>query len=269
MKDYAIELAAGKPDYNAKLNTMREYIQSYVLRVLHEQGFFHSSAFLGGTALRFLYNLPRFSEDLDFSVVPGKERMPFVELLKKLKSECVLAGYDVALSYNDDKTVQHAFFKFKGLMYEAGLSPLKSQNFSIKIEVDTHPPEGALYETRIVNRYFPVSFLSYDLPSLFAGKLHALLSRKYTKGRDFFDMGWYLSTWKDVAPNLDLLKNSLRQTGWKDALPQKDNWREFLYRSVEKADWAVVENDVKSFLERPADMLIFTKENILKLAAVE
>jgi predicted nucleotidyltransferase component of viral defense system len=264
MKDYVLELVSGKEGYNAKLNTMREYLQAYILRVMHDEGVFRSVAFLGGTALRFLYGLPRFSEDLDFSLA-GKQGFEFKALLKKIVSELAAAGYEVSLSYNDKKTVNSAFVKFSGLMFEAGISPLKSQNFSIKVEIDSNPPGGAILETQIVNKYFPISFLSYEAESLFAGKLHALLSRKYAKGRDYFDLGWYLSKWKGIEPNFALFKNALEQTGWSGKLPDKDNWRGLIYNAVEHVDWKKVKQDIEQFLENPSDLNIFTKENVLRL----
>ncbi|MBN2097693.1 MAG: nucleotidyl transferase AbiEii/AbiGii toxin family protein, partial [Candidatus Omnitrophica bacterium] len=243
MKDYVLELTSKQSGLNAKLNIMREYLQAYALRVLFNQGVFHSSAFLGGTALRFLHGLPRFSEDLDFSLT-AKMDYSFAAVIGKVKEEFGLAGYDISVTYNDRKNVQHAFLKFAGLMYEAGISPLESQKFSIKIEIDTNPPQGAGLKTAVVNKYFPLSFLSYDLASLFAGKLHALLCRKYTKGRDFFDLGWYLSRWKDIVPNIALLRNGLLQSGWKSEMPSENNWRDFLYQAVEKTNWQKVREDV-------------------------
>jgi predicted nucleotidyltransferase component of viral defense system len=264
MKDFCLELVSKQTNSNAKLNTMREYLQAYVLRVMHDEGVFRTIAFLGGTALRFLYGLGRFSEDLDFSQA-GDRNYSFVGIVKKIKDELVQAGYDIVITYDEQKTVHSAFVKFAGLMYETGLSPLKTQRFSIKIEIDTNPPKGAVLKTDIVNKYFPIAFLSYDINSLFAGKLHALLSRKYTKGRDLFDLGWYLSKWKDLTPNYDLLQNALKQTHWNKELPDRDNWKNLLYKTVEKADWKKVKADVENFLENPSDLNVFTKENVLGL----
>lgn len=264
MKDYVLELSRSKTGYNAKLNIMREYLQAYILRIMHDEGVFRTTAFLGGTALRFLYNIPRFSEDLDFSIVKDKG-YKFIDILNKIKQELILAGYNIGVTYKIEKAVQSAFVKFTGLLYEAGISPHKNQVFSVKLEIDANPPSGAVLKTDIVNKYFPIAFLCYDLPSLFAGKTHALLARKHTKGRDFFDIGWYLSRWKDIAPNTALLQNALRQTGWKKEMPTKENWREYLYNVVKAVDWRKVELDVKNFLENPSDVNIFTKENVLKL----
>ncbi len=266
MKDYCLEIAAKQTGFNAKLNAMREYLQAYTLRIMHDEGVFRSTAFVGGTALRFLHGLPRFSEDLDFSVTGnGSGTYHFAGLVKKIREELISAGYDASVTYNDKKTVQHAFIKFEGLLNEAGMSPLKSQKFSIKLEIDTHPPAGAVLKTDVVNKYFPLAFLSYDLESWFAGKAHALLVRDYVKGRDFFDLGWYLSKWKGLTPNFTLLANALRQTKWKGALPEKDTWRNLLYKTVNKTDWSVIKKDVENFLENQSDLAVFTKENVLGL----
>jgi len=264
MKDYVLELASRQTGFNAKLNIMREYLQAYILRIMYDQGLFRTAAFLGGTALRFLYNLPRFSEDLDLSLV-SREKYRFIKLIEKIKEELILAGYSIFISYNDQRTVHYSLIKFEGLMYEAGISSQRKQRISIKLEIDTNPPQGAGLKTDIVNKYFPISFLSYDLASLFSGKLHALLTRKYTKGRDFFDLGWYLSKKRDLLPNIALLQNSLKQTGWEGSVVSQDNWREIVCVVVAAADWNKVNQDTAPFLANPSDMNIFTKENILGL----
>jgi predicted nucleotidyltransferase component of viral defense system len=264
MKEYLLELVSTKQGFNAKMNTMREYLQAYLLRILHDQGFFRTTAFLGGTVLRFLYQIPRFSEDLDFSRVQLPES-PLSQLMKVIQRELTLAGYTVSISYKEAKTVQLAMIRYEKLLYETGLSPLLSQKFSVKLEIDTNPPKGAILQTEIVNRYFPLAFLTYDLASLFAGKINALLSRKYTKGRDFFDLGWYLSRWRELVPNLELLRNGLQQSGYPKEMPTLQNWRHFLYQLVEQVDWEKVQRDVENFLENPSDLAIFSKENLLRL----
>ena len=264
MKDYVLELARSHEGYNAKLNVMREYLQAYILRMLYAKKFFRATVFLGGTALRFLHGLPRFSEDLDFSLVK-KIEMPFVEIIKILKNELSLAGYSVSVKYDDESTVQYALIKFEGLMKEAGISPHYEQLLSIKVDIDTNPPRGAGLETGIVNKYFPLSFLSYDLPSLFSGKIHCVLNRNYTKGRDLFDLGWYLSRWKDISPNFAFLDNALKQTNWQGTYPAKENWRNSLFEVVKNMDWDKVNADVGRFLESSADSTVFSKENLLKL----
>ncbi len=262
MKDYCLELGAAQKSDTAKYNIMREYLQAYVLKIMHDRKAFASLAFVGGTALRFLYKLPRFSEDLDFSLHKDYV-LPFGDLMSVVKKELMLAGYDVEVAYRDNKTVQSSLLKFEGLMYEAKLSPMKSQKNSIKIEVDTNPPQGAGVVTQIVDKFFPIAFLTYDLPSLLAGKMHALLSRKYLKGRDYFDIAWYLLRFKELSPNFELLHNALKQTGYLGEFPNPNNWRECLYEIVKKADWKIVDKDVTVFLEETQSPDVFSKENVL------
>jgi predicted nucleotidyltransferase component of viral defense system len=266
MKEYALELARSQKTKEDKVNVLREYLQAYILRILHDEGFFRGNAFVGGTALRFLHELPRYSEDLDFSKAGDRDAGPvFSKVMKKVKDELKAAAYQADVAFNEDKTVQNGFIKFQSLLYEAEISPLKSQNLSVKIEIDTNPPSGAELKSELITKYFPISYLTYEVPSLLAGKIHALLSRKYTKGRDFFDLGWYLSRWRDLTPNFELLKNALIQTGWKGQMPDASNWLSLIREVVEKSDWDVVRKDVTRFLQNPKDADIFSKENILGL----
>ncbi len=264
MKEYLLELVAKRAGYNERLNIMREYLQAYILRLMHDAGAFRRIAFVGGTALRFLHGLPRFSEDLDFSAVETEPGL-FAGLLKKIKDGLGLAGYQTVIVYDDQKTVLSAFVKFQGLLQAAGMTGRKTQMLSIKLEVASRPPAGAVLETRLVNKYFPIAFQAYDTPSLFAGKLNCIYSRKCPKGRDYFDIGWYLSKWPALKPNLVLLGNALQQSGWKGALPGEGTWRGLLYEKMAAADWEKVRRDVESFLENPADRDIFTRENVLGL----
>lgn len=264
MKEHCLQIAARAGQASEKYNVLREYTQAYVLKLMQEAGQFASYAFVGGTALRFLYDLPRFSEDLDFSCVSPAAR-PFADVLLRIKNELILAGYQVEVTCRDHRAVHAGFIKFEGLMYEAGLSALPAEKFSIKIEADTRPPEGGVLVTKITNRFFPLAFLSYDLPSLFAGKVHAVLTRPYVKGRDYYDIAWYLSRHKSLAPNFILLSRALVQTQAKHADVNETNWRRVLADHVVAADWRAVEADVLPFLERPDDMKVFTQPAVLGL----
>jgi len=237
VKEYALELAGQKADVRDKLNILREYVQAYLLKIMHE---------------------PRFSEDLDFSLCKGTSEN-FLDLMRKIKRELELAGYEVEVKAKEVKTVQSALFRFSGLLHEAGLSSIADQKFTVKVEVDTNPPAGAVTETQVVNKYFPITFLAYGTSSLLSGKLHAVLTRKYTKGRDLFDLGWYLSRWKGIVPNIPMLVNALQQTGWEGPLPDESNWRGLVADAVSKMDWARV------FLQNPADMTVLSQENVLGL----
>jgi len=265
MKEYLFTLINDVELPAQKLNLMREYLQAYILKILFEAGFFHDAAFVGGTALRFLYGLPRFSEDLDFSLVPPSQKFAFIKTIEKTKYELEKAGYVVEVRYSEENTVNYAFVKFQDLLFELGVSALKNQKLSIKLEIDTKPPSGAVIENIITNKFFPISFTAYDKASLLSGKIHCLLTRKYTKGRDYFDLGWYLTKWADLEPNYELLKNSLEQTDWQGAMPDKSNWKKLLLEVVSKTDWKIVNKDVKNFLETESDLKIFNQENLIKL----
>jgi predicted nucleotidyltransferase component of viral defense system len=252
MRDAALEVAREKVDPAQKLNVLREYVQASVLRSLHESEAFLCLSFVGGTALRFLFNLPRFSEDLDFSLETPAGYEP-AHWMAKAKRDLVAAGFDVSASWNDRKTVHVAWFRFAGLLKQAGLSGMAAQKLSIKLEVDTRPPAGADTVTDIVNRHMIFAVRHHDLPSLMAGKIHALLVRSYPKGRDWYDGLWYRAQRPPVEPNLALLQNALDQTEGEGRYDAK-KWRELIGKRLENLDATVLRDDVAPFLERPEDL---------------
>ena len=244
---------------------VREYLQARVLESLQDGGVFLRWAFVGGTALRFLYDIPRFSEDLDFSLYAAKEEMGFKEAMTGVKRTFTLEDYPIEITVNDRKTVATAWIKFPGLPHELGLSLHKSQTFSIKIEIDGNPPPGASIETTIVRRHVTLNLCHYDKSSLLSGKLHAVLSRKWTKGRDLYDLVWYLSDRKWPAPNLELLNASLKQTSWNGPLLIEKNWKEHLWKRLKDIDWDTAQDDVRPFLERERDIQLVTADTLKKL----
>ena len=137
----------------------------------------------------------------------------------------------------------------------------------VKIEIDTRPPPGARTTTRLVRRFVWLNLLHYDRSSLLAGKLHALLTRKYTKGRDLYDLGWYLSdpTWP--APNLVQLNNALRQSGSDLPVVTPANWRALIRDKLNTIDWEQALRDVSPFLERRRDTDLISRDVLLRLLA--
>lgn len=263
MKSYLLQLVERADGQTAKLNLMREYLQVYALRTMFEKGRFSQVAFLGGTALRFLENMPRFSEDLDFSTTVGTG-YDFEKILSEIKNEFVAANYSIYIKFNVEKTVHSAFLKFPELMHMAGLSYRADQNITIKIDVDTDPPPGAHLKTTLVNKYFPIAFTHYDLPSLFSGKLHAIFTRPYVKGRDYFDLVWLLSRDRGLKPNFELLNNALKQT--KSHLRiTVDDWKTKLVERVESVDWEKIVSDVEKFVEEPRHLDSMRLEFLLDL----
>ncbi len=265
MKEEVRQILASAADIPRRRNLLREYLQARTLQILQEEGAFLEWAFLGGTALRFLYALPRFSEDLDFSAHGPAERSHFGARLKKIKQRFSAEAYDVDLRVSEHKVVQSAFVHFRGLPHELGLSPHPSETISIKLEVDTQPPEGAGVETTLVRRHVLLNLLHYDRASLLAGKLHALLVRRYTKGRDLYDLVWYLSDPSWPAPNLDLLNGALAQTSWPGPKLDTHNWRQVVWEKLAKINWSQAVEDVLPFLERQAEMGLITSANCQKL----
>ncbi len=265
MKDYLAELVRQSPDPMQGRNQVREYLQARILESFQRSGAMLSLAFHGGTALRFLYGYGRFSEDLDFALERAPERYDFRRMLRELRLSLAAEGYAVELKINDRRTVHSAFIRFPGLLYELGLSPHASQVLAVKVEVDTRPPAGAGLAVTVIRRFVVLHLQHHDPASLLAGKLHAVLQRKYTKGRDLFDLLWYLSDPKWPPPNLVMLNNALRQTHWEGPYLDEGNWREVLRQRLETLDWEKVRDDVEPFTAPGFDFRLLSRENLVRL----
>lgn len=265
MKEYLKELVATTPGALPGTRVVREYLQARMLQALQEGGAFTRWAFLGGTALRFLYGLPRYSEDLGFSAVDQGSAPGVGAVLRRIESMLGAEGYALSLKVNDQKTVAAALVRFPGLLYELGLSPRSAQVLSIKIEVDTNPPPGAVTQTSLVRRHVTLNLLHHDQASLLAGKLHAILSRDWTKGRDLYDLIWYLADRTWPAPNLELLNAALTQTRWRGPEVTPRNWREVLAQKLDSTDWPQARADVLPFLERDREVDLMNRDSVLGL----
>lgn len=272
MIEYIREQIRGESDLRRARLLMREYLQARILEAIQGAGAFASWCFIGGTALRFLYRLPRFSEDLDFSLSRGfseEEGEPFIEGFVRVVDRTVSTfgkeGYTVQPKISDSRVGKTAFLKFHGLLYELGLSPHSGELVSIRVEIDSDPPDGAKLETTVLRRHSLLNVQHYDRSSLFAGKLHALLSRDYTKGRDIYDLLWYLSDPQWPAPNITFLRNALEQTGWNGPEVTAENWARLVSEQLEAIDWERAVEDVRPFLEKPEEAYLLTRGNLSKL----
>jgi predicted nucleotidyltransferase component of viral defense system len=174
-------------------NLAREYLQARILAALQRAGAMIQLAFHGGTALRFLYAHGRNSEDLEFALEGNRKNYGFRGYLQAIRSELAPEGYPVELKVSDHKAVHSAFVRFPGLLYELGLSGQQSEVLAVKIEVDTNPPAGAGLATTVVHRFVVLQLQHHDQASLLSGKLHAILQRTYSKGRDLYDLLWYMN----------------------------------------------------------------------------
>lgn len=265
MKEELFRLAKLEKSPLAARNLAREYLQALILQSLQRAGAMTMLAFHGGTALRFLYSLPRYSEDLDFALERPSERYDFRAFLKTIRSDLETQGYMVELKVNDQKTVHSAFVRFPGLPYDLNVSPHRDEVLAVKIEVDTNPPSGAGLATSLIRRHVLLNLQHHDQASLLAGKLHAILQRPYLKGRDLYDLTWYLSDKSWPTPNLVLLNNALAQTNWNSPTLTVDNWRKVVYSRLESIAWEQAIDDVRPFLATTEDLALLTRENVLQL----
>lgn len=215
--------------------------------------------------MRFIYKIRRFSENINFSLSSKAKDYDFNDMARHIQQEFKLAGYGLEVKVKSERTVYNALLKFPGILYETGLSPLKDQKILIKVEIDSNPPQGGIEEATVYNSTFMFYMLHYDLKSLFAGKVHALLCREYTKGRDWYDLMWYLSKFKGLEPNYIKLNNAMAQTFKKPVQFTQENWKTEIKKVVKTLDWTKVRNDVERFLEDPGDIELLTSETFINL----
>jgi predicted nucleotidyltransferase component of viral defense system len=213
-------------------NAVREIAQELALLALWRHGFFDHAAFYGGTALRIFHGLRRFSEDLDFTLLGPDDPTRIGAYLPGIETELNSWGFSFDVESRQKSVrsgIDSAFLKGNtqvnllhiGAPEEIARRLPKSQKIRIKLEMDVDPPPFATTEIRTRLQPTPYQVLLYDLESLFAGKLHALLCRGWknrVKGRDFYDFVWYAG--KRVRPNLKHLEARMRQSGhWKEDEP--------------------------------------------------
>ena len=265
MKPLLMEFLGDQSNVAVRRNMAREFLQSRVLLALQDHGAFADWAFVGGTALRFLYRLPRYSEDLDFSLVTPNRDAKFERHMASVRHALTAEAYDVDLKTRARANVASAHVKFRGLLYEIGVSPHRDEVFMVKVEIDKNPPAGAVSRTSIVRRFVLLNLHHYDRSSLLAGKLHAVLTRKYTKGRDLYDLAWYLADDAWPEPNLVQLNHALRQTGWTEAALTPGTWRHVVADRLHSLNWEQAQRDVAPFLEREQDMALVSRDALLSL----
>jgi len=234
-------------------NALKEITQEVALFALYKSGFFASASFQGGTCLRIIHGLDRFSEDLDFSLYRPNLNFSLSPFLEEAKKTMGTFGYDIQVSGRDklDNTLQMRFLKDESIKLQLKLRHHfdAKKKIQIKVEVDINPPSGAGVAPAFVD--FPLDFAiqAQDLSSLFAGKCHALLCREYTKGRDWFDFSWYVT--RNTKPNISMLANALQQTGpWKGKNPViTQQWlQEQLTERIKRINWQDAVKDIARFL---------------------
>lgn len=242
-------------DAKQEEQVIKEVLQEVALYGLWRSDFFEVAAFQGGTCLRILHGLPRFSEDLDFVLrIPDASFrwQPYFETLDKVMNEFGL-HCELVDRGNMDRAVRQALLKDDSIARQINLSFSSGPNrrkLKVKLEIDTQPPEGSEFEFRYLD--FPLDFelCIQTLSSNFSLKIHALLCRPYVKGRDWFDFGWYVA--QNASPKLSLLQNALQQYGpWAGKQQKVDTeWLNTTMRDkIASIDWSKAAQDVAPFLQ--------------------
>jgi len=236
-------------------HAVREITQEVALAALSRTGFFKHGIFQGGTCLRIFYGLNRFSEELDFILKQPNPNFKLQPYLKSLSEELKAYGYNVDITDRSktDIAIRKAFIKDNSLGKVLQLNHVGKRGpfrkIRVKLEVDTNPPSDGKTEIKYLDFPFVSSVTVQNKPSLFAGKIHALLCREYIKGRDWYDFLWYTS--QEVKINYKFLASALRQQGaWKgqDIDVNLDWCITELKKGVESIDWKTTAKDVQRFV---------------------
>ena len=253
------------PEENLR-NAEQEVIQQIALAGLYRGGFFQYAAFYGGTCLRLFHGLPRFSEDMDFSLVEKRNDIHIEQFFPAITEEFSLAGHDIQIEKKDKKIfgrVESAFLKDNTEAYEIRFQTKKT--VKVKIELDTNPPLHFNTEQKLLLR--PYSFMTrcFTLPDLFAGKMHALVYRswnKRVKGRDWYDFEWYVR--HQIPLNFQHLQARISE--FNNESPDLPTFKNILYEKLMKTDINAVKQDVMPYVKNPQELTIWSNEYFLQLA---
>jgi predicted nucleotidyltransferase component of viral defense system len=249
---------------------LREIMQEIALAGLQRSGFFEEAAFYGGTALRIFHGLERFSEDLDFSLLKDDPQFSLESYLESIITEFKALGMSVSVKEKikvKKGNIDSAFLKSDTIWNELTLLGIVPQegmgirpSIKIKLEVDTKPPLGFETEEKLLVRPFSFYVKCFALPDLFAGKMHALLFRQWAKrvkGRDWYDMEWYIK--KGVPVNLSHFGIRAQNSGnWKSAIITEAEFKQLLERKIEEVSIDDVREDIKRFIKDESSLTIWS-----------
>lgn len=264
-------------DYESAL---REIVQYVALLGLWRAKFFEHAAFYGGTALRIFYQVERFSEDMDFSLLAPNAAFDLTPYLNAIEEELMAFGFMFQVERKEKaepSQIESAFIKgntVKNLISVEAPSNIvrgfhRGQTLKIKVELDIDPPPGAEFETKFLLRPMPFSVRLYTRSSLFAGKLHAVLCRSWkqrVKGRDLYDFVWYIG--QKTPCNLEHLRQRMMQTGhWQAAEPFT---RDVLLRLLEARfmaiDFEQAKADVRPFIKQLEALALWNAEFFIAIS---
>jgi len=253
-------------------NAVREIVQEIALLGLWRTPFYEHAAFYGGSALRIFHGLQRFSEDLDFSLLQHEPGFSLKPYLGAVADELTAWGFEFRAEVVEKSTptpIESAFLKGSTVinLLQIGVPPEiaarlpKGQLLRIKLEIDTDPPLGAMTETLTRLVPTPHQVRVYDLPSLFAGKLHAVLCRNWqsrVKGRDFYDLVWYVGC--RIPVNLAHLEARMRQSGaWsRETSLDAPTLRDCLTERFAGVRFDQAKEDIEPFLKDPREVSLWS-----------
>ena len=254
-----------KTDWQRR-NATHELMQEITLAGLYRGGFFDKAAFYGGTCLRIFHALPRFSEDMDFSLIKKDDTFNLENYFPSIIDEFKATGRDVVITRKEKKKetkVESAFLKDDSAVYDVKFKIDKG--VKIKIEVDIDPPLGFTTEQKL--SLMPFSFMTrcFTLPDLYAGKMHALLFRNWKtriKGRDWYDFEWYVR--HNVSLNFTHLQT--RTKDFNGMCIDKDQFVSMLKDKLGSADINMVKRDVLPFVPNPRELDIWSNDYFVQLA---
>lgn len=247
-------------------NAAHEVMQQIALAGLYRGGFFDHAAFYGGTCLRIFHDLPRFSEDMDFSLIEKRDDIHLENYFQAIEREFKMAGLSVTIAKKDKKKfgrVESAFLKENTEAYEIKFQTKKT--VKIKIELDTDPP--LQFETEQKMLLQPYSFMvrCFTLPDLYAGKMHALTYRAWQrriKGRDWYDFEWYVRN--NIPLDFNHLQARIKEFSSNEI--DKETFMEQLRERLANGNIEMVKADVLGFIDHPEELDIWSNDYFLQLA---
>lgn len=262
-----------KPKNKEDLNqALREIMQEITLAGLYRASFFEKSAFYGGTALRIFHGLDRFSEDLDFTLLDSYSDFSLTKYLKSIENEFSSLGLQVSIKEKEKSIkseIESAFLKtetiWKELILEntiPGLGIEQKPNIKVKIEVDTKPPLGFSTEDKLLVKPFSFYVKCLSIQDLFAGKMHALIFRKWqknVKGRDWYDLEWYIKKGYQMNLNHFILR-ALDSNDLKDKNLTKAEFLIMVHQRIEDVDLNMAKSDIIRFIRTPETLEIWSKK---------
>lgn len=248
---------------------LREVMQEIALAGLYRGGFFDNAAFYGGTCLRIFYGLPRFSEDLDFSLLQADPDFSLEPFFRAIQDEFSAFGFEVTLTAKEKRvrsTIESAFLKKTSSLYDLAVKGRKT--LKIKLEVDKDPPGGFATEERLLLQPFSFYTKCFVFQDLFAGKMHALLFRKWNnrvKGRDWYDFEWYVRQGAGLGL-AHFVKRGLQSGDIASPCLDERDFRNLLHQRIDSLDVRSAKMDVERFIPEPRDLDIWSRDYFHALA---